>query len=257
MMMTFYRVFYKFVLTRRYKITIKNIDLLKTDCGKLILPNHQSHIDPQIIGTFAHKYAAIVPVVSENFFKVPIVRFFMKKWGAVPVSDISKSNRDPNYLQKITDKVIAELINTKNVIIFPSGQLTNQGIEKIKNKQSTHAIVSQLPENIKVIGVRFRGLWGSMWSKAWDGTKPAFMNAFLKGIFYFFANFIFFCPRRKVIIELEDITEDAKRMAKEDRKTFNTFLEDFYNIHGVEEPSYIKHFFYFPKLKKKLPEKIR
>ena len=257
MMMTFYRVFYNFVLSRRYKVTIKNIDLLKIDCGKLILPNHQSHIDPQIIGTVAHKYADIVPVVSENFFKVPIVRFFMKKWGAVPVSDISKSNRDPNYLQKITSQVIVELNKKKNVIIFPAGQLTNQGIEKIKNKQSTYAIVSQLPDDIKVIGVRFRGLWGSMWSKAWDGTLPVFMNTFLKGIFYFFANFIFFCPKRKVIIELEDITEEAKLMATKDRKTFNTFLEDFYNIHGVEEPTYIKHFFYFPTLKKKLPENIK
>ena len=257
MMMSFYRIFYKFVLTRRYKIKIKNIELLKMDCGKLILPNHQSHIDPQIIGTFAYKYADVVPVVSEIFFKVPIVRFFMKKWGAVSVSNISIRNRDPDYLQKITDKVIVELKKKKNVIIFPSGQLTNQGIEKIKNKQSTYAIVSQLPDDIKVIGVRFRGLWGSMWSKAWNGTKPKFMNAFLKGIFYFFANFIFFCPKRKVIIELEDITDKAKLMATKDRKTFNEFLESFYNIHGVEEPTYIRHLFYFPKLKKKLPEKIR
>ena len=95
-----------------------------------------------------------------------------------------------------------------------------------------------------------------MFSQAWDGTRPAFLPAYLKAIFYFFTNLIFFCPKRDVTLEFVDITEEAKKQSLNDRRTFNNFLEEFYNYNGIQEPAYIKHFFFFPKSKRKLPESI-
>ena len=253
---SFYRKFYDFILSRRYNMILKNYEVLKTGSPKLILPNHQSHMDPQIIAVKVYKYVEFSPVSSERLFSTPIIGYFLKKLGAVKVSDFRAGNKDLNVLNHITEKVNEALSNGKNIIIFPSGKLTNSGLEKIQNKQSAYSVVSTMPDNVEVIGVRFRGLWGSMWSKAWDGTRPEFLKTFLKGFFYFFANFIFFIPKRKVTIEFENITVEAKQHVRKGRKEFNTFLDNFYNKYGEEKPIYIKHFFYAPKLKKTLPDKI-
>ena len=66
-----------------------------------------------------------------------------------------------------------------------------------------------------------------------------------------FANLIFFLPKRDVTYEFVDITEMTKEFAKEDRKTFNDYLENFYNANGIEEVKFIRHFFFLPLKKPK------
>lgn len=251
MILTFYRLLYGFILSRRYKITIKGHDVLNTKHPKLFLPNHQSHLDPQIVAMETYKYSEIVPVASERFFRTPIVRFFLKKTKAISVSDFRMGNRDRNVLKNITVQVKKAFEDNKSVIIFPSGQLTSNGVEKIGGKQSAYAVVTEMPENTKVIGVHVSGLWGSMWSKAWDGTRPVFLPTFIKAAVYFFANLIFFCPKRKITLEFVDITKEAKQKATTDRKTFNVFLENFYASKGKPEAIFIRHLFYFPLIGKK------
>lgn len=249
--------FYRFILSRRYNVIITGGDLLKSTSGKLILPNHQSHIDPQIMAVETFRYGALVPVVAQRFFKIPVIRYFLKHWGAVSVSDFKSGNRDVNILENMSTQVNKALKQGKNIIIYPSGQLTDQGIEKINNKQGAFALVNTLPENVQVLGVRINGLWGSVWSKAWEGKQPHFLSTYLKAIFLLSANFILFSPKRTVTLEFVDITAEAIQHSKTDRKKFNTFLEEFYNKNGAEEVSYVKHYFYFPKSKKILPPNLK
>jgi len=249
--------FYRFIITRRYKIDIKGVELLQAEGGKLILPNHQSHMDPQIMALETYRHGSVVPVVAERFFRIPAIKYFLKEWGAVSVRDIKGGNIDAKVLQTITEQVKEALIRGKNVIIYPSGQLTDQGIEKIHNKQGAFALVADLPENVRVLGVRINGLWGSMWSKAWEGKQPNFLTTFLKGIFLLTANLIFFSPKRKVSLEFVDITSDAIKHSKHDRKTFNTFLENFFNKNGREEVTYVRHYFFLPASRRTLPENLK
>jgi len=100
---------------------------------------------------------------------------------------------------------------------------------------------------VKVEGVRIIGLWGSMWSKAKTGKTPNFFVQLLKGIFYIFANLIFFLPRRKVSIEIEDLTLQAHANAPLGIKPFNSFLEDYFNFHGEENPDFLSRFFNLDK----------
>lgn len=104
--------------------------------------------------------------------------------------------------------------------------------------------MSKIPDDVTIIGVRTTGLWGSMWSKARTGKSPNFMILLLKGMFYILANFIFFLPRRTITIEIEDLTLLAKKNAQFGRKTFNQFLEDFYNLNGEEDLNLLSHLFY-------------
>lgn len=249
--MQHYRLFYKFILSRRYNIEIIGSDVLKSDAAKLILPNHISHIDPQIMTVEIYKYTDFVPLTAERFFKVPVVKFFLRRLHAIKISDFKKGKRDPDLLNKINSQLLEALKQKKSAVIFPSGQLSSGGIERIYNKQSAYSVVSLLPDNVSVVGVKIKGLWGSMWSKAWNGKRPVFLSTYLIGILYFFANLIFLIPKRKVTIEFVDLTKMAKEKAKQDRKTFNLFLEDFYNADGPEEPTFVRHLFYFPRIKNK------
>ncbi|MGL1887021.1 MAG: 1-acyl-sn-glycerol-3-phosphate acyltransferase [Reichenbachiella sp.] len=246
------RVF-SFLLSRRYIINVKGVNILQNNGPKLLLQSHQSHIDPQLLGVFVAQHSDFVPVISEKFLGIPVIGSILRAWDAVAVSDLKHGNRDPHVLKNMFSKIMEALERGKSVLIAPSGQITNGPVERIKNKQSAHALVSNLPDGIKVIGVRVNGLWGSMWSVAWMGKRPNFLYTLLKGMFYLVANFIFFLPKRQVTFEFVDITEEAKLQAKSDRKTFNTYLEEFYNVNGAEEVSYIKHFFYVPKMKRKYP----
>ncbi|NTW32953.1 MAG: 1-acyl-sn-glycerol-3-phosphate acyltransferase [Bacteroidetes bacterium] len=249
-------IIFRFFLSRRYKVEIKGSEILKSKSAKFILPNHQAVVDPQLVFAYVSKFCTVVPVITEGYFKNPLLRIILKTIKAVPVSDLAAGNRDINVLNTIFTNVTNALKNGRNVLLYPSGQIAGQGYEKIFNKQSAWAIVFNLHDNTQVIGVRISGLWGSIWSKAWMGKSPDFFKTFLKSVFYIFANLLFFVPKRKVVIEFFDITAEAKIKSEESRSAFNLFLEKFYNINGVEEAKYLKHFFYVPSLKRNLPDII-
>jgi len=251
-MLNFLRALYKTILSRRYNVIIKGKDVLSSDNPKLILPNHVSHMDPQWMAIIIYKYTDFVPVVAGGFFKVPIVKYFLRKLDAIKVPNPKKDKRDPEILDKINTQILEAFENNKSALIFPAGHLSVGGLENIRNKQSAYSIASRLPENAKVVGVKITGLYGSIWSTAWNGKRPEFFSTFLKAIIYYFANFIFFCPRRTIIFEFIDITNDAKAHAKIGRQEFNTFMENFYNENGPEKPNFVRHLFYFPKIKNKV-----
>jgi len=246
----------RFFLSLRYKVNIQGADLIKKKQAKFILPNHQATVDPQIMFTQILRFSSVVPVVSEEYFNIPVLKTIFKILGAVPVSDLSSGSRDQDVLKSVTSGVGKALKEGKNVILYPAGQIAGQGYEKIFNKQSAWAIVNELPENTQVIGVRISGLWGSMWSRAWVGKTPNFLKTALKAIFYVLANLIFFVPRRQVSIEFIDITAGACEKAKGGKNQFNAYLESVYNEKGGEHVLYLKHFFYAPTLKRELPLRI-
>ncbi len=247
---------YRFFLSLRYKVEIKGTALLKSKAAKFILPNHQALVDPQIMFTHLYKYVNVVPVVTESFFNIPVLKSILIKLGAVKVNDLTAGSRDTTVLDTILTNVVTALKNNKNVLLYPSGQIAGQGYEKIFNKQSAWLIAKNLPENTVVIGIRISGLWGSMWSRAWIGKSPSFLTTFLKAILYVFANLLFLLPKRKVTIELYDITAEAKLKAQEGKTAFNNFLEELYNQQGEEKALFLKHFFFVPKLKRNLPDII-
>lgn len=247
---------FRFFLSLRYSVEIKGLDILKKDGSYLIMPNHQALVDPQIMVSQLWRKISIVPVVTEGMYRVPVLHGLFKRMNAVCVSDLSTGSRDTDVLKNVTVKIRASLAAGNSVLLYPSGQIAGQGYEKIFNKKSAHNLVLDLPPHTRVIGVRIRGLWGSMWSKAWEGRSPNLMVTYLKAIGYLCANLLIFCPRRKVYIELEDITEQAQELALKDTKTFNDGLEYFYNEYGEDPLLYLRHYCFAPPLLRQIPALI-
>lgn len=246
------------ILALRYRVKLKGTDILKeSEAPLLFLPNHQAIVDPMLFMTQVYKHTTCVPVVTSGYYDLPVAKILFKKWGAIRVSDLEKGSRNIKVLDNITSSVTKGFELGHNIVIYPAGQLPSQGLEKIYNKQGAKKIVENLPDGVKVIGVRISGLWGSVWSKAWTGKSPDFTATLLKSIWYTIANLIIFMPRRYVTIEFVDITKEALARAQSDRQTFNSYLEDFYNINGEEKPLFLKHFFYVPISKKELPGNIK
>jgi long-chain-fatty-acid--[acyl-carrier-protein] ligase len=223
---------------------MKGSEILQNNSPVLFLPNHQALIDPLILLSHIYRFSTVTPVVSEKYFNIPLAKWYFKRLGAVRVSDLEAGSRDTQVLKSITRSVYKGFRRNKNIVIYPGGQIAAQGYEKILNKKSAYHIVRTIPDGVQIVGVRITGLWGSMWSKAKSGKSPDFFLQLLKGVGFVMANLLFFLPKRTVSIEFEDLTAIAKEKVMLGQKPFNTFLEDFYNLHGEEPPLFLKHIFY-------------
>lgn len=235
-------IFYRFCLSLRYKVIIRGESLLTDSSTKLFLSNHQALVDPQIILAWIYKYKPVAPIVTEDYINIPLIGTFIKKLNAIPVSNLENGKRDLEVMNTISKKVSTVLLNKGDVILYPSGMLTVDGIERINNKRAAFQIISELPEHVKVIGVRINGLWGSYWSKAKTGKTPNIIYCFIKGIAIVLLNGIFFVPKKEIIIEFKDITYNVKTNLT-NRKTLNNYLESFFNAIPIEKKK-IKYFFW-------------
>lgn len=246
----------RIVLSIRYKVKITWERNFEHDWPILILANHVALVDPRILLSFLWKYKNISPLASEKYYNKPVMKQIMDLFWTVPIWEVS-SWANPEEVKKSFWKIIEALKNGKNILIYPSGQIYRQWYESIKWKQSVYNIVSLMPENTKVIWVRTRWLWWSLWSMAWDNWETWFWSSYWKSIFYGLANLLFFVPKREVSIKIEDITPKIKTYKKLSLNEFNTYLEHFFNHDWEEKINYIKHFFYYDDVKnKKAPEVI-
>ncbi|WP_430816141.1 AMP-binding protein [Carboxylicivirga sp. RSCT41] len=246
----------RFILSSRYRVTVKGGNLLKEKGAKLILPNHQAITDPIVLFAHLYKYNSAVPVMLSTYYDIPVAKSVFKAWGAVRVSDLEKGSRNTNVLEQIVESVDKGLDMGKNIVLYPSGQIAAQGYERILNKQSAQLTVKNMPEEAEVIAVRFSGLWGSRWSRAWKGKSPSFFPTLLQSLGLIVSNLLFFMPRRRVLIEFENITEKAKAKSQSGKTEFNQFLEQVYNVNGEEQATFIKYHFLAGALKRKLPDDI-
>jgi long-chain-fatty-acid--[acyl-carrier-protein] ligase len=237
----------RMLLRFRYRISVKGQEIVQTGSPVLFLPNHQALIDPVIFMSYIYSFSTVIPVLSEKYFDIPVAQWYFKKLGAVRVSDLEAGSRDTSVLKSITRSVFKGLRRNKNILIYPSGQIAGQGVEKIFNKKSAFHIVDKIPDGVQIVGVRITGLWGSMFSKAKTGKSPNFFGQLLKGMLLVLANLFFFLPRRNVSVEFEDITSIAKETVMLGQKPFNLFLEEFYNRQGEEPVLFLKYFFYLPR----------
>jgi len=238
----------RMVLSLRYKVFITWEEHLKHDGPVFILPNHVALIDPRILLSTLSRYIKVSPVASELYYNKPVLKQVMDLVGTVPIWEMTKW-ADAETVKKVFQQIVDALKNGKNILIYPSGQLYRQWFESIKWKQSAYHICNLMPENTKIIWIRTNWLWWSIWSKSWDNGDTGFWKAYLRSIWYVLANLIFFVPKRKISIELQDITKDIHTYRKKTLNEFNIFLETFYNKDGEEKISYLPHYFYYNDVK--------
>lgn len=247
----------RWILNRRYEVKLELDMTIEPDKTYLVLPNHPAIVDPLVLVTELHRYRLdICPLVDESFFSTAFVRHILALFNAVRVPDFRKSNFRP--VLKVRPKyrsssrraralgytVLALLASGQNVLLYPSGHITEDGRESLGNRQLAYNVISkmsELPEGIEIIGVRMRGLFGSMWSRAGRSQPPRFIRTLVKAILIW--PFSPFRRKRAVRIKVENITERVSSWSHLSRMEFDDRLERWYNADleaaglRVENPS--------------------
>ena len=203
----------------------------------LVLPNHPAMVDPMLVGVAFWK-TPLKPLSDESFFHTGIVApWVLKTLGAVAVPDLRKHRtaQGATIARGLGDIVKSTLEDGGNVIFYPSGHIqTEPEHEDIGTRQLAYNMCREIGEaglcsrEIRVIGVRTRGLWGSIWSRKGRKASPVFVPTFIKSVFlwFFWAPFV---PRRRVTMHVEDMTDRVKEWSKLTRLEFNRKLEEWYN----------------------------
>ena len=203
----------------------------KTKTALLVLPNHPAMVDPMLVGVTFWK-TPLKPLSDELFFHTGVVApRVLKTLGAVAVPDLRKHRtaKGATIARGLGDIVKSTLEDGGNVIFYPSGHIQTEGEhEDIGTRQLAYNMCGDLPEGVRVIGVRTRGLWGSIWSRKGRKTSPSFVPTFIKSVFlwFFWSPFV---PRRRVTMHIEDLTDRVKEWSSLTRLEFNRKLEEWYN----------------------------
>ena len=205
----------------------------------LVLPNHPAMVDPMLVTAELWR-TPLKPLADESFFRAGLVApRVLKTLGAVAVPDLRKHRtaKGATIARGLEDIVLKTLADGGNVIFYPSGHIqTEPEREDVGTRQLAYNIcksafpadaTARLPD-LKVIGIRTRGLWGSIWSRAGRTASPAFVPTLVKSflLWLFWAPFV---PRRRVTLHIEDLTDRVKGWSKLTRLEFNRKLEEWYN----------------------------
>ena len=221
----------RWVFARRYRVEVDGLPAVAQDRPLLVLPNHPAMVDPMLVGVTFWK-TPLKPLSDELFFHTGIVApRVLKTLGAVAVPDLRKHRtaKGATIARGLGDIVKSTLEDGGNVIFYPSGHIqTESEREDIGTRQLAYNICGDLPEGVHVIGVRTRGLWGSIWSRKGRKTSPSFVPTFIKSVFlwFFWSPFV---PRRRVTMHVEDLTDRVKEWSSLTRLEFNRKLEEWYN----------------------------
>jgi long-chain-fatty-acid--[acyl-carrier-protein] ligase len=193
-------------------------------------------VDPMLVTVVFWK-TPLRGLCDEKFFHAGIVApSVLRTLGAVSVPDLRKNRtaKGASIARGLGDIVKNTLAEGGNMIFYPSGHLqTEPDRDDIGTRQLAYNICGDLPSGVRVIGVRTRGLWGSIWSRAGRKDSPAFVPTFIKSVllWFFWSPFV---RRRRVTMHVEDLTDRVKEWSQGTRLDFNRKLSDWCNERSVQ-----------------------
>ncbi len=237
--------YFVWLLTRvlvplRYRIRVHSAQLLQGLKGPVVLlPNHPGFIDPALI--FATFYGSLRPrtVLYEGNFPGPIRALLIKLLRAVSIPDLQRPSHEAHLRTK---QAVADVINGlrrgENFILWPSGRIQRDGVERLGAARALTEILREVPE-ANVVLVRTRGVWGSMFSFARTGQMPQLGRCLVKSILLLASNLFFFMPRRRVDITMELV--DRRTLTELNWSEVNRWFEARYNPDGPELPTYVPY----------------
>ena len=203
----------KFFFHLHYDIRVTGEELLRAGSTHLVLANHSAYVDPLLL--FSEEWwLPIRPLVDELFMRHWLYGRILRMADAIEVPDMQKANGDglkakAEAASQLSRIAIDSLAEGKEICFYPSGHIKTVDREVIGNRRMAYEVCRELPENVRVILCRMRGLESSRFSK----LKPKKWKW-----------------RRTVTIHFEDHTDDVRTWAQTlERRAFNEQLENWYN----------------------------
>lgn len=237
------------LVSLRFRVKVTGMEAVESipPKGILILPSHAAEIDPLILMLVLWPRFRPKPLVVEHFFYQKGLRFFMELVRSLPLPNVDIANPwKIRQIEKLKKRVLTELKEGENFLIYPSGKLKTTPEEQIGGASMVYDLVKEAPD-VPLLLVRTRGLWGSHFSRALADATPDFGKAAWEGFFkIILKNGIFFAPRRHVEVELAWAPNGA--LKKAERLEFNRALEQWYNEKGPEPLNLVSTVFWKEEL---------
>ena len=207
----------KFFFHLHYDIRVTGEELLRDESTHLVMPNHTAYVDPLLL--FSEEWwLPLRPMTDELFMRHWLYGRILRMADAIEVPDLSNGERlkvkgereqmaaEASQLSRIAIDSLAE---GKQLCFYPSGHVKTVDREVIGNRRMAYEVCRELPEGVRVILCRMRGLESSRFSR----LRPKKWKW-----------------RRIVTMHFEDHTDDVRAWAQTmDRRTFNEQLEKWYD----------------------------
>lgn len=228
------------------------------DWSKLVLPSHVALMDPVIISWFLWRRNWLSPVVTEDYYKVPVLKWVFDCIWAIPIPDLTWDKAKTLDTDLIVWNITKALEHWRNILLYPQWALARQWFQSIVGKKTAFYAAQQLPKDTRILTINIRWLRWSRSSWAWTWKSPNLALFVLKGLLFTIFNLIFFVPKRKVEIEIKDSTSLLQKVSKKWVDAFNQELEKIYNAKWEEKLNYLTGLFWCNTTKnKKEPDVIQ
>jgi 1-acyl-sn-glycerol-3-phosphate acyltransferase len=240
--------FLRLLISLRYRLEVRGLGAIPADTAMLFLPNHPALLDPFLVYSCLDGLRPRF-LADENQFGSALLRWVKAVARVITIPDYNVSGpaARAGVLQGL-DEAAGALRAGDSLLLYPAGSMQRETRELVRNTSSVSRILQAAPE-ARVIGVRIEGMWGSSFSRAFQGgKKPDFMLALKRGIKIILRNGIFFTPRRHVRISFTE-AKDFPRPASgagvnaAGRKTVTAWLNDFY-ASALHEPKFVPYYFW-------------
>jgi long-chain-fatty-acid--[acyl-carrier-protein] ligase len=243
------------LLWMRYRLCVHGLEQVRGLKGPtLILPNHPALSDPVIVLAALWRQLRPRPMMYEGNFQNPALYPLMKVLDAVRVPDLEQASVQARArAEEAVATVVEGLKKGETHVMWPSGRLQRDGVERLGGARAVSDILQAVPE-ANVVLVRTRGVWGSMFSFAQTGEHPHLLGRLSAGLGWLLANLLFFMPRRKVEITVEKI--DRGELPGLTREELNPWLEAWYNAGDPEAPTYVPYHFLFGRRTFEFPKRV-
>lgn len=139
-----------------YRARFFGVQNLPRTGGCLVIANHQSHLDPPLIGV-ALRHRNMAAIARAGLFKVPILNLILRGLGCIPIRE---SEGDAGAIRA----AIEQLKLGRVIVIFPEGSRTPDGhIQPFK--RGMWLLMSR--SGVPVLPAAVEGCY-----QAWPRSKP-------------------------------------------------------------------------------------
>lgn len=228
----------RWLLNRRYRVRVEGGEQLRDLHGPvLVMPNHPGYIDPPLVLSHIRLAQPLRPIVKEAEYRRPFLYPMMRLVEAFEMPEVGEHSRNAReQTLALIDAVAAGLKRGECFLLYPSGRIQRGGRERIGSNRAAADILQRCPET-KVVLVRTRGIWGSVFTVAHNGQWPDLARFFPRGVAWMAANLVFFAPKRTVTMTVEVM--EARDLPGLTRDVLNPFLEDWYSQGETEAPTFV------------------
>jgi 1-acyl-sn-glycerol-3-phosphate acyltransferase len=144
-----------------YRVQKEGLENVPEKGPCILVCNHVSYVDAIVIAACVRRPVRFI--MDHRIFRVPLLNWVFRTMNAIPVAP---GREDPAVKEAAFVSAADALRDGEIVGIFPEGKLTDNG-EMAPFRAGIERMVKDTP--VPVVPMALRGLWGSFFSRSYEG----------------------------------------------------------------------------------------